>query len=221
MAPTRPATISELAAAAATADADQGPPRELKHYLRQAELRRRDAKALAPGTGGSNGVGSGGTGAELERAFIEYARAATLILERIPNHRDYVRFLTQEQRENLTANGEDILHQLGLTLCLPTPVTLRLRPLSMPPLRPRRPTPTIPRTRRLRPHMPPPRRTHPARYPSPSRSPRPTRVSRRSPRRSRRASAARRRLCLPRAPPRVMVMGMVMGMEEEEEVVVV
>ncbi|KAJ7082156.1 hypothetical protein C8R44DRAFT_720545 [Mycena epipterygia] len=86
---TRPATISELAAAA-QADADAGGTRELKHYLRRADTHRRTGQALDAGT-------------DLERAFIEFARAATLILETIPGHRDYATTLKGEQRANLTA----------------------------------------------------------------------------------------------------------------------
>ncbi|KAJ7826972.1 hypothetical protein B0H14DRAFT_1240621 [Mycena olivaceomarginata] len=49
----------------------------------------------------------------MERAFIEYARAATLIVETIPTHRDYQAGLSAEQKRNLKANGEDILENLG------------------------------------------------------------------------------------------------------------
>ncbi|KAJ6558747.1 hypothetical protein DFH09DRAFT_922316, partial [Mycena vulgaris] len=38
-----------------------------------------------------------------ERAFIEYARAATLVVDKIPSHRDYGRELTVEQKSNLAA----------------------------------------------------------------------------------------------------------------------
>ncbi|KAJ7022299.1 hypothetical protein C8F04DRAFT_891721, partial [Mycena alexandri] len=88
----RPATISELAAIAQS-DPDATNKLELKHYLKRAETHRKTGQAL----GGSVDVGL-----DLERAFIEYARAATLILEQIPNHRDYGTGLTTDQRNNLT-----------------------------------------------------------------------------------------------------------------------
>ncbi|KAJ6558754.1 hypothetical protein DFH09DRAFT_922265 [Mycena vulgaris] len=106
--PTRPATISELATLA-QADPDASPSSnlELKHYLRRAEVHRREGKALASGAGGgptaSNPRGSSDAGTDMERAFIEYAQAATLIVEKIPGHRDYGRELTAEQKSNLTA----------------------------------------------------------------------------------------------------------------------
>ncbi|KAJ7187542.1 hypothetical protein GGX14DRAFT_383488 [Mycena pura] len=89
----RPATISELAAAA-KADPDAASPAKqpLKYYLRRAETHKSGGKALAHDAG-----------LDLERAFIEYARAATLIVETIPSHRDYATELTEPQRENLTA----------------------------------------------------------------------------------------------------------------------
>ncbi|KAF8157611.1 hypothetical protein K438DRAFT_1861182, partial [Mycena galopus ATCC 62051] len=40
----------------------------------------------------------------MERGFIEFARAATLIVETIPAHRDYATELNGEQKANLTAN---------------------------------------------------------------------------------------------------------------------
>ncbi|KAJ7504776.1 hypothetical protein B0H11DRAFT_1709424, partial [Mycena galericulata] len=100
---TRPATISELAAAAQT-DPDIAPSSnlDLKHYIRRAETHRKDGKALGSGT---SGVGTGDIGTDLELAFIEYARAATLIVEKIPSHRDFTSVLSAEQRANLTAVG--------------------------------------------------------------------------------------------------------------------
>ncbi|KAJ7749377.1 hypothetical protein B0H16DRAFT_1319223, partial [Mycena metata] len=111
---TRPATISELAAIAQS-DPDTTNNLELKHYLKRAETHRKAGQALVNRTtkggaaGGNAGAGGGGNtggaadvGLDLERAFIEYARAATLILEKIPSHRDYGTGLTTEQRNNLT-----------------------------------------------------------------------------------------------------------------------
>ncbi|KAJ6513963.1 hypothetical protein DFH09DRAFT_259977 [Mycena vulgaris] len=105
---TRPATISELAAVAQS-DPDASPSSnlDLKHYLRRADVHRREGKALASGAGGgataSNPRGSSDAGTDMERAFVEYAMAATLIVEKIPGHRDYGSGLTAEQKGNLTA----------------------------------------------------------------------------------------------------------------------
>ncbi|KAF8157555.1 hypothetical protein K438DRAFT_1732192, partial [Mycena galopus ATCC 62051] len=120
--PTRPATISELAAAAA--ESPPPPGRELKQYLRLAEAHRKAgaslmARATGTGTGtGTGGGGAGGSGPEavaldMERGFIEFARAATLIVETIPAHRDYATELNGEQKANLTANGHELLQNLG------------------------------------------------------------------------------------------------------------
>ncbi|KAF7378315.1 MPN domain-containing protein [Mycena sanguinolenta] len=118
--PTRPATISELASAAAESHAPPG--RDLKYYLRLAEQHRKAGLAYAArasAAGGSNtGSRSGAGNAEamaldMERAFIELARAGTLVVETIPTHRDYAGELTGEQKANLTANGHDILENLG------------------------------------------------------------------------------------------------------------
>ncbi|KAJ7828412.1 hypothetical protein B0H13DRAFT_1735801, partial [Mycena leptocephala] len=97
--PTRPATISELATAAADTSSSNSNV-DLKNLLRRAEGYRR--------TGGVTDIGL-----DLERAFIEYARAATLIVETVPAHREYSTGLNAEQRANLKANGEDILQNLG------------------------------------------------------------------------------------------------------------
>ncbi|KAJ6622183.1 hypothetical protein B0H10DRAFT_2214545 [Mycena sp. CBHHK59/15] len=78
----------------------------------------KDGKALGSGT---NGVGTGDIGTDLELVFIKCARTATL---KIPSHQVFMSVLSAEQRPNLTAevlppltppsaNGEDILHQLG------------------------------------------------------------------------------------------------------------
>ncbi|KAF8157631.1 hypothetical protein K438DRAFT_1861217, partial [Mycena galopus ATCC 62051] len=40
----------------------------------------------------------------MERGFIEFARAATLIVETIPAHDEYATELNGEQKANLTAN---------------------------------------------------------------------------------------------------------------------
>ncbi|KAJ7908150.1 hypothetical protein B0H13DRAFT_670985 [Mycena leptocephala] len=112
--PTRPATISELATAAAETSSNSNV--DLKNLLRRAEGHRRTGGVyMARTTGGSSGGAATSTdiGLDLERAFIEYARAATLIVETVPAHREYGTGLNAEQRANLKANGEDILQHLG------------------------------------------------------------------------------------------------------------
>ncbi|KAF8168791.1 hypothetical protein K438DRAFT_244351 [Mycena galopus ATCC 62051] len=114
--PTRPATISELAAAAA--ESPPPPGRELKQYLRLAESHRKAGASLMARATGTGGGGAGGSGPEtvaldMERGFIEFARAATLIVETIPAHRDYATELNGEQKANLTANGHELLQNLG------------------------------------------------------------------------------------------------------------
>lgn len=83
----RPATIAELAQAALDNLWDER--RDLKHYLRTAEKYRRDARKY---------INEG----DLESAFIEFARAATLVLEKLPSHRDFHTLLNANQRHNLT-----------------------------------------------------------------------------------------------------------------------
>ncbi|KAJ7359496.1 hypothetical protein DFH08DRAFT_686171 [Mycena albidolilacea] len=111
---TRPATISELAAAAAETAAPPG--RDLKYYIRVAESHRRtgaaymgrassNANSASGSSGGAGGGGPEAVGLDMERAFIEYARAATLIVETIPTHRDYQAGLSAEQKRNLKAVG--------------------------------------------------------------------------------------------------------------------
>jgi hypothetical protein len=82
----RPASIAELADIARDGACEEG--QELKYYLRVAEKYRRKGKEY---------VEAG----DLESAFIEYAKAATVVLERLPKHRDYHTLLTTAQRQNL------------------------------------------------------------------------------------------------------------------------
>lgn len=82
----RPATIAELAAKAQENLWDPNKP--LKHWLRAAEKSRRTAEAY---------VESG----DYERGFIEFARAATIVLEKLPYHREYSTLLNPDQRQNL------------------------------------------------------------------------------------------------------------------------
>ncbi|KAI0725958.1 hypothetical protein C8Q72DRAFT_561912 [Fomitopsis betulina] len=97
-APHRPATISELAARAQ--DQLWDPTMGLKHWLRTAEKARRNGDYYADHH-------------DFERAFVEYARAATIVLEKLPTHRDYNAMLNADQRQNLGMNGQDILESLS------------------------------------------------------------------------------------------------------------
>lgn len=82
----RPYSIAELADRAKQSLGDG--PRQFKTWLRIAENARRDAKSF---------LGQG----DLESAFIEYARAATIVLEKIPTHPDYRVLLSTTQRHNM------------------------------------------------------------------------------------------------------------------------
>ena len=83
---TRPATIAELADKSREDLWD--PNKHLKHWLRTAELARKSGKQYAEG-------------GDYERSFIQLARAATIILEKMPTHKDYRTLLTESQRNNL------------------------------------------------------------------------------------------------------------------------
>jgi len=69
----RPASIAELAERAQDNLWDEN--KDLKHYLRVAGDYRRDGKEFVR------------TG-DLENAFVQFSRAATLVLEKLPQHRD-------------------------------------------------------------------------------------------------------------------------------------
>ena len=83
---TRPATIAELADKSREDLWD--PNKHLKHWLRTAELARKSGKQYA-----ENG--------DYERSFVQLARAASIILEKMPTHKDYHTLLTSSQRNNL------------------------------------------------------------------------------------------------------------------------
>jgi hypothetical protein len=83
----RPATIAELAEKSRENLWD--PNKDFRHWLRTAEAARRAGKQYA-----ENG--------DYERGFIQLARAATIILEKMPTHREYHTLLNNEQRNNLT-----------------------------------------------------------------------------------------------------------------------
>ncbi|KAJ6465246.1 hypothetical protein DFH09DRAFT_1487200 [Mycena vulgaris] len=72
------------------------------------DTHRRTGQALASGAGGgptaSNRGGTADAGTDLEHAFVEYARAATLIVEKIPEHAGFASGLAVEQRANLKAS---------------------------------------------------------------------------------------------------------------------
>ncbi|RPD76125.1 hypothetical protein L226DRAFT_448606, partial [Lentinus tigrinus ALCF2SS1-7] len=82
----RPATIAELAAQAQENLWD--PSKGLKHWLRTAEKSRRNAETLVANS-------------DFEGAFVEYAKAATIVLEKLPTHREYQTLLNPDQRHNL------------------------------------------------------------------------------------------------------------------------
>ncbi|KAF9648230.1 hypothetical protein BDM02DRAFT_3082246, partial [Thelephora ganbajun] len=82
----RPATIAELADKSREDLWD--PNKHLKHWLRTAELARKSGKQHA-----ENG--------DYERSFVQLARAATIILEKMPTHKDYHTLLSSSQRHNL------------------------------------------------------------------------------------------------------------------------
>ncbi|TRM67137.1 hypothetical protein BD626DRAFT_365243, partial [Schizophyllum amplum] len=82
----RPASISELAERALDNLWDER--KELKYYLRLAEKYRKDGKEFA-------------AAGDHENAFVSFARAATLVLDKLPMHRDYKTVLNDKHRHNL------------------------------------------------------------------------------------------------------------------------
>ena len=83
---TKPATITALVERALEDIWDER--KELKHFLWVAERSRKDGKEF---------VKQG----DLENAFVSFARAATLVVEKLPTHRDYEKLLDESQRQNL------------------------------------------------------------------------------------------------------------------------
>ncbi|KAF8816045.1 hypothetical protein BYT27DRAFT_7078304 [Phlegmacium glaucopus] len=93
----RPATISELADRANVVwDESRG----FRYYIRLAEKYRNEGKDHA-------------RAGDMENAFVEFARAATLVIERLPEHPDYRARLTDDQRHNLGLHSSDILDALA------------------------------------------------------------------------------------------------------------
>lgn len=82
----RPASIVELADRALKNPWD--PSKDLRFWMKAAANHRLAGKSHAE------------TG-NLEGAFVEYAQAATLILEKLPSHPEYWSSLNAEQRHNL------------------------------------------------------------------------------------------------------------------------
>ncbi|KAI0061283.1 hypothetical protein BV25DRAFT_1770790, partial [Artomyces pyxidatus] len=60
----------------------------IEHWLRFAEVARR---------AGDRGLDSG----HLEYAFVEYAKASIVVVEVLPQHRDYDKLLTGRQQTDL------------------------------------------------------------------------------------------------------------------------
>ncbi|KAJ3868024.1 MAG: hypothetical protein NXY57DRAFT_886329 [Lentinula lateritia] len=83
----RPAMISELAARASSNDWNENGA--FKYFLRLAERYRKEAKEAVARN-------------DLEEAFVAFARSATIVLEILPVHRDYLTSLSNAQRNNLT-----------------------------------------------------------------------------------------------------------------------
>jgi ubiquitin carboxyl-terminal hydrolase-like protein len=84
--PSRPHSIAELAERAKLFLGED--PKPFKAWLRIAENARRDAKSFYEQ-------------GDLELAFVEYAKAATIVLEKIPAHPDYRVLLSTTQRHNM------------------------------------------------------------------------------------------------------------------------
>ena len=80
-------STSELAAIAAR-DA-WAPNKPLKHWLRTAEKARKAGQAYVEAQ-------------NYESAFVEFARAATIVLEKLPLHAEFQVLLNAEQRRNLS-----------------------------------------------------------------------------------------------------------------------
>ena len=81
----RPASIVELAQ---RAEIIWDPVKDFKFWLKFAERARHAGQAYD-------------LQGDLENAFVEYAKAATLILDKIPTHKDYHTRLDSTQRETL------------------------------------------------------------------------------------------------------------------------
>ncbi|KAG6918445.1 hypothetical protein DXG01_014322 [Tephrocybe rancida] len=107
----RPPTIAQLAKIALSDPWD--PSKELMYYLRQAEKLRREAEAyLEPPSMRSSSHHEVEHKQDYELAFIKLCKAATLVMERIPEHRDFEKLLNDGQRNNLKLNGLSMIGRL-------------------------------------------------------------------------------------------------------------
>ncbi|OJA19098.1 hypothetical protein AZE42_10046 [Rhizopogon vesiculosus] len=93
-----PLTVAELSERALYNLWD--PSKGLKQWLKKADGFRKAGRAHAEA-------------GELEEAFMEYAKCATIILEKLPMHKEYYTLLSPTQRHNLGLNGHQILLDLG------------------------------------------------------------------------------------------------------------
>lgn len=84
--PRRPFCIAELANHATHNLWD--PSKGLKQWLKAADGFRKAGRAYHEA-------------GDLEAAFVEFAKAATIILEKLPSHKEYFTLLTATQRHNL------------------------------------------------------------------------------------------------------------------------
>ncbi|KAH7908544.1 hypothetical protein BJ138DRAFT_1068611 [Hygrophoropsis aurantiaca] len=94
----RPPSIAELADRALTGLWD--PTRGLKSWLKNADGFRKAGRSHAEA-------------GDFESAFMEFAKAATIILEKLPTHKEYYTLLNATQRHNLGLNGQNILDSLS------------------------------------------------------------------------------------------------------------
>jgi len=83
-----PYSINELSKMAALENIYDD-EKDLKYHLRIAEKYKREGSQFVKDE-------------QLENAFIAYARAVTLVLEKLPYHRDFRKILTPTQRHNLS-----------------------------------------------------------------------------------------------------------------------
>ena len=113
----RPATIAELAEKAREDIWD--PNKHLKHWLRTAELSRKHGKQYAEA-------------GDFERSFVQLARAATIILEKMPTHQDYQTLLNASQRHNLSLVSIPSITTSSIALDLNGLVTPSTQSISFP-----------------------------------------------------------------------------------------
>ncbi|XP_006455066.1 hypothetical protein AGABI2DRAFT_121015 [Agaricus bisporus var. bisporus H97] len=94
----RPASISELKQKALSVELDL--TQEFKRCLKETEMwRNKGRDYLEKG--------------DLERAFMLFARSATMALDTLPLHPQYMTNLKEHQRQNLSWHGQEILDQMG------------------------------------------------------------------------------------------------------------